>query len=123
MSETLCEESNLSHCKGVSSKAFDEAEEREYEVVNLRRAINIVAYLVMSVGMTGNIFNSFIANFQTSFQANFKGTCLFNSRQARVPKFLSKKCISLDTILALANFLYFLSHYFEWMKKVVQSTP
>ena len=60
MSETSCEESNLSHCKGVSSKAFDEAEEREYEVVNLRRAINIVAYLVMSVGMTGNIFNSFI---------------------------------------------------------------
>ena len=65
MSETSCEESNLSDCKSVSGKAFDEAGERDYEVVHLRRAINIVAYLVMSVGMTGNFPTSLQTNLST----------------------------------------------------------
>ena len=52
MSETSCESVNLSDCKSV-----DELEgERGYAMVDLRRAINIVAYLMMSVGMTCNFF-------------------------------------------------------------------
>ena len=47
MSETSCERVNLSDCKSVAELEG----EREDAVVNLRRAINIVAYLLMSVGM------------------------------------------------------------------------
>ena len=51
MLPTSCEDANLSDCKIISSKGFGESDpsETEYE---LRRAINIVAYLAMSVGKT-----------------------------------------------------------------------
>ena len=49
MLPTSCEDANLSDCKMISSKGFGESDpsETEYE---LRRAINIVAYMAMSVG-------------------------------------------------------------------------
>ena len=55
MSETSCESVNLSECKSVAELEG----EREDAVVNLRRAINIVAYLLMSVGMIWNFFYTF----------------------------------------------------------------
>ena len=83
MSQPSCEDSNLSHCKSISSKAFDGAPERAYEVVDLRRAINIVAYLVMSIGMA--VFIQF-PNFQHHCQLGYKGIQFPTSFQAKHQK-------------------------------------
>ena len=56
MIETSCESRNVSDCKSVAEVEG----ERDYEVVDLRRAINIVAYLLMSVGM---MFYTFLGHF------------------------------------------------------------
>ena len=54
MNVTSCESSNLSDCKSV-----DEVDGEEDDAVYaLRRAINIVAFLLMSVGMTCNFLDA-----------------------------------------------------------------
>ena len=78
MLPTSCEDANLSDCKIISSKGFDESDpsETEYE---LRRAINIVAYLAMSVGksfystrtQTINIFEHLITGHNDYFLSLF----------------------------------------------------
>ena len=65
MSETSCESRNVSDCKSVAEVEG----ERDYEVVDLRRAINIVAYLVMSIGMA--VFIQF-PNFQHHCQLGYE---------------------------------------------------
>ena len=101
MLPTSCEDANLSDCKIISSKGFGEIlenesdpSETEYE---LRRAINIVAYLAMSVGksfystrtQTINIFEHLITGHNDYFLSLF-----FYKRQSLSTVIKKQNCTS-----------------------------
>ena len=108
MLPTSCEDANLSDCKIISSKGFGEIlesesdpSETEYE---LRRAINIVAYLAMSVGksfystrtQTINIFEHLITGHNDYFLSLFFYKLISNF--AQYPSLLLITFLSIEKV-------------------------